>query len=1420
MFPPGVYFLNFNVIMLSLMIKQLFSKVFFLAFYTRLAVSFRRKELWNNKTIVFPLILIFFLLSITQFFGQEKPFQEYQFETLRNIPTQRAVASISQDHQGFIWMATNGLGLNRYNGLDFTTYQFEEEDSTSLSNSLIHITYVDTQNRLWVGTETGLDVYNRNLDNFIHIDLSRNEERTGIAVHAIYELENGEILTGTHQYGLFRIDPSTLEVSEVDVEGISEIRSFLVNNIVHFDDRILIGTDRGLFEYDADPNLIAPLDFMTVNGKEQITATILTSEVDSKGTIWLGTATEGLYKIDGNENGRYVIEHFPITSKRILSLLETPRKTILVGTENDGMFEINRNGKVLNHYLNNKFDDNGIKSNSIWSLFLDDQERIWIGYYNNGIGVYDELYDKFADIESKPYDLNSLQSSSVTGIITDGKGRLWIGMDGGGIDVYNPSSEKFTHLLNNENKIANGLDSPDVQTLFVDSKGNIWVGTWDYGIYFLKKGSNTFRNYSVENTKGEIATNRILSFSEDSKGTIWIGTFSRGVHSYDPYTQRFTIYDQEPFISERISYSDVRRIYVDSQDHIWIGGNSGLFRLKIINGEFDLEVMSPRFYKNTGNQFYNSQILDIYEDSFQRIWIGTEGSGLAEYDMKKDSFSWIEPAIGFNKVTVSSIIQDNSGSIWAAGSNGLTKLDRSKNTLKNFSIKDGLLSDDFNNNTAYKDSSGTLYFGSYEGVNYFDPEKLKINKNPSNVYLTDLKIFNQPVAPGKEGSPLEKVISQTEKITLNHSQSVFTIDYASIDFTRPEKIQFAYYLEGFEDNWNYVRNTRNATYTNLPAGNYTFKVKATNSDGVWETEPTTLSIEILRPWWFTNVAILFYVLTLLGICYASFRFIALRAKSKRAVEQERARHLQEEALNDKKIQFFTNISHEFRTPLTLIMSPLQDILQEGALPEKVKGKLNTINKNTIRLKRLIDELMDFRKLQLDKISLNISSFNIAALIHEIMDYFKEEAEQRNIALSLETKKDIETIWADKGKLEKVLFNILSNAFKSTRNNGIITVMIDRKEQHIFKLIDTHTPLEALEISIEDTGKGIKLEELNKIFNRFYQIAERNEQYYSGTGIGLEVVRSFVELHKGDIEVESEIGVGTKFRILLPLNKNYYDPSEITDTESLKSQPELPLKEYVHPENPEQHKKTLLIVEDNLELRSYMQEELTSDFKIFLAENGEEGLAKAKKYVPDVVITDVVMPKMDGLEFCSLLKKDLKTSHIPVLMLTAKAQTDDWIEGFEAGADAYLNKPFEMKIMRSQLRQLVSNRALLYSKYMGDFNKTEIEPNSTSLDQQFILEIVKYTQENIKETNLNVEKLSDEFNLSRSQLYRKIKTLTGLTANELIRKIRLERAKELLKESSAPSVSEISYNVGFSSPSYFSKCFKAHFGMLPTEVKEE
>ena len=670
---------------------------------------------------------------------------------------------------------------------------------------------------------------------------------------------------------------------------------------------------------------------------------------------------------------------------------------------------------------------------------------------------------------------------------------------------------------------------------------------------------------------------------------------------------------------------------------------------------------------------------------------------------------------------------------------------------------------------------------------------------------------------------MDKVIGQTDKLTLAHKQSVFTIEYAAINFTRPKKNQYAYILEGFDDAWNYVGQTRSATYTNLSPGDYTFKVKAANNDGVWNENPKTLSITILSPWWATNLALMSYILAILLVSYFLARFISQRIREKRAVEAERERRTQEEALNDKKIQFFTNISHEFRTPLTLILNPLEDVLSDSRhkLSRITHEKLRTIHKNTSRLKRLIDELMDFRKLEINKFSAKASELEAISFVTDIAGHFEEEAALRNIILMVESDDDRIALWSDPSLLEKVIFNILSNAFKITPDNGFITVGVFRCGQDIvFPLIDDQKRIQALEIYIEDTGHGIKKEELEKIFERFYQVKEMNSQYYGGTGIGLEMVKSFVDLLKGKVIVESEVGVGTKFRIFLPLGNKHFKDNELLFSPDTENNVEvLPVPEHTIElgYTSAGSNRTLLIVEDNAELRTYLKNELESEYAIFEAVNGVQGLEIAFKRPPDLIITDVVMSEMDGFEFCTRIRQDLKTSHIPVLMLTAKAMTDDWVKGIDSGADIYLRKPFEMKVLRAQLRQIIQSRQVLFNKYLSNSDNFKIPDNTSSLDKNFMTQVLHYITKNIADENLNVESLAEELHLSRSQLYRKIKAMTGLTVTEFLRQIRLEHAKRFI-ENGTESISEVCYKVGFSSPSYFTKCFKAQFGVLPTELK--
>ena len=1382
-------------------------------------------------------ITYFLLISFLSFYqpliGQKKS-SDYNFTSIEDGFTQRAITSIYKDADGYLWISTYGDGLFRYNGLDFKNYKKERNaKENSLNSSIVYSALQDVQKNIWVGSELGLNFYNKNNDKFENITLQEEKEeeeekeKLTFPIHTIAEYDSNTLLLGTHKFGLFKFDKTSFTHKLIPYKINKPSLSLLINTIVKSSNgRFLIGTNHGLMTFDPYNEVLQLAKFNTENGYETIDNSIESLHVAQDNSIWIGTFSSGLFRVNHNNNDVYSIEEFSISRKRILSLAEKKNGNILCGTENDGLFEVNYTSKRIKKYQQDKLKENGIKSNSIWTVFTDAKDRVWLGYYNKGIDLHDDNYNKFSAIISQPYVTNSLNSSSVTGIVKDDDGRFWISMFDGGVDVYDPKKEKFINLYDQKNPIAKGLNILDIPTIFIDSKKNVWIGTWDSGIYFLKYNSKKFVVKNPSKTNSVFKSNRVMSFDEDSKGTIWIGTFGDGLYSYDLFSETFTHYNSLEFQKHDINTSNIRKVLVDHKDAIWIGTRNGVFKIeKDKTGTLKVYSINDLTINTSNLELKESSIIfSLFEDSKNNIWFGTLGYGLAKYTAKNKSLVWYTIDNGLIHETISSISQGINGSLWIGGNKGLSKLDIEKNTFTNFNKKDGLLSNSFNYNAVFRDIDNVLYFGNLKGINYFNPDKIIYNQEKTKVYLSNFKISNEVITPETKNSPLTNVISKTKEIVLNHYQSSFTFEYVGVNYTRGENNQYAYFLEGFDENWNYVETTRSATYKNVPPGDYTFMVKASNNDEIWNDTPRTLEIKILAPWWKTNLALFIFILITLTTVLIIYNFLNARLKERQQIKKEREERAQDEALNAKKIQFFTNISHEFRTPLTLILNPLEAIIENKSvqLPNDISEKHATIYKNSKRLSRLIDELMDFRKLQFNKMSINASKFKIVPFVKEVVSHFEEEAVQRNIILSVESQEENTFIWADPSMLEKIIFNLLSNAFKATKDDGMVSLNIQIPLQPIdFPLLNGKEDFYGIEISILDSGIGINKRDLGHIFTRFYQSNEMDKQYYGGTGIGLEVVKNFIDLHMGIIEVRSEQKKGTEFKILLPLGSSHLNLSK-TDSDSKTNDEiyEQINKSEINLEtanSKERNKKTVLIVEDNSELRNYLKNELKEEYKVKTANNGKEGLLMAVKFIPDLVISDVMMPIMDGIEMCQEIKNDIRVSHIPLLMLTAKGMQIDRVKGIDSGADVYLNKPYNMDVLKAHLSQLISSRQILFNKYYNGVSDKELR-NTTSLDKQFITNILEYIHENITDPALNVENLADKLLISRSKLYRKIKALTGNTANEFIKKIRLEKAKQFL-ENSDYSISEISYKIGFSSPSYFTKCYKIQFGILPTDVRQ-
>ena len=1344
--------------------------------------------------------------------GQDK----YEFIPLGDKITQTTISSIIKDKNGMLWLGSSGEGIFKYNSLDFKNYKKESRSNeNSLNSSFVHTLYQDKNNNIWAGTQKGLNVYDRNLDKFNSINLSNDNSKIKFAVHALKEFNDSILLIGTHHFGLYRLNTKTSKFKNITYKSNKPRSSLQINSIVKSSDgRYLVGTNHGLMVYDHYNEVLQLFKFDLDSKYKTIETSIESIIIDKDNSIWLGTSDKGLIKVSSN-NEIYKIENKPITNKRILSLSLKNNGDILCGTENDGLFEIEIKSEKIINYKFDKNIQNGIKSNSIWSIFTDNQDRIWLGYYNNGIDVHNDNYNKFESLKSIPGYSNSLSSSSVTGIIKDSRERLWISTSDGGIDVYNIKNKEFVNITNTKNKIATGLNKAETTTIFKDSKGNILVGTWESGFFILPKNSNNFSN--INDSNSSLKSNKVMNFAEDSRGILWIGTFFSGLYSYDLKKNKLTHHNSLDFKKYNINTSIIRKIIVDKKDNIWIGTRSGLYQIKRTNNRYNITPFNNKFKSVLGENVNSTTVFSLFEDKENDIWIGSLDYGLFKYNYDNDKIEWYNNENGFIHESVSSITQDKNGDIWISGNKGLSKLDLSQKQFTNFNKNDGLLSNKFNYNSVYRDSE-ILYFGGLNGINFFDPNKIKYNQELPLVFLKNLKLSNELATIDTPDSPLKIALNVSKELTLSHDQSFFSIEYVGVNYTRSENNQYAYFMEGFNEKWNYVGSKTNATFTNVPPGNYTFMVKAANNDGLWNETPTKLNIKILPAWWETNIAWFFYLLGPLLLIFISYRIFSVRIKEKRTLKSEREEHKQLEALNSKKIQFFTNISHEFRTPLTLILNPLNDIIKSDLknLSLKTKNKLEIIHKNSNRLSRLINELMDFRKLQFNKMSVNASEIDLIPFIQEVSSHFEDEANQKNIILSVDYSEKPIIFWGDPSMLEKIIFNLLSNAFKVTPLNGMVLIEIKKNTEKInFPLVHENNVFDSLEITIEDTGSGIKEENINKIFDRFYQVTEFDKQYYGGTGIGLEVVKNFIELHKGKIEVSSKLDIGTKFKIHFPYGKNHLKEINLENKkQELNKKTEVVTDNFENSENKTKNK-TLLIVDDNSELRSYLETELNNDYNILLAENGKTGFELTNKYVPDLVITDVMMPVMDGLELCKMIKNDIRTSHIPIMMITAKGMEIDKIKGIDSGADVYLQKPFNMDVLKSHLKQLINSRKILFKKY---FNGIDFSENTTSLDQEFMLNVLAYINNNINDNNLNVENLADELLLSRSKLYRKIKALTGLTANEFIRNIRLEKSKDFI-ENSEFSISEICYKVGFSSPSYFTKCFKLQYGLLPKEIRD-
>jgi len=1315
-----------------------------------------------------------------------------------------------QDKKGYIWAGTFD-GLSKFNGLDFKVYKKETNNPNSLSNNKIDKLFNDVEGNLWVGTFDGLNLFDPGIEGFTRFKLSNTTK--GNVVLSMAQDKRGVFWVGTDD-GILFVTPS-----KTSVNGYSILRSKICGNnkttCLYIDDaqNVWMGTGQTLKIYSIAKKQFLPLPPILLKNKNLQVSVIRDIIQDRDRNFWIASETDGLfyYNVKNGTCFNYTQEN-GLLSSTVRALLEKENHEIWVGTKK-GLNIINTQTNQISNFINDPVNSNSLSQNSIRCFFKDNESNIWLGTYNGGLNSVYSQYDNFYYLGLKKGGTNGLSYDIVNAIAEDRKGDFWMGTDDGGLNHVD-SVLQHNHIYYQYNGTSRELLGNSIKSIARHPDTNkLWIATGS-GLNIFDKRDGSFKTTNIiakPLISGSIEGYVLVS---DEHG-LWIGTNFSGLYYLE---------NNGPLRHYQTAGTNIVALFKDGND-LWIGTkDDGLNRLNINTGVMNL-------YKTNANNRYSltsSSILSIYKDLQNRLWVGTDGGGLNYFDVKANRFYGITEAAGISNNAIHGILDDKKGRLWISTNKGITCIgfnkfrppfDKADLTIANYTVDDGLQSNQFTTGAAIKGDNGKLIFAGINGVTAFDPIKIKINRVKPAIVFTDFLIFNKTLTFGTPGSPLKKPIDETNEITLTHNQTFFSIKFAALNYINPKKNQFAYKLEGFSDKeWHFVGNQQIATYTNLDPGTYFFKIKAANNDGIWNETPRVLKIIILPPWWKTYYAYTGYLIIIIFLLYLFNIYSKKTERLKNELKFESMNHIKDQELAQKQLSFFVNISHEIKTPLTMIMAPLERLIEMNIGNNKVQNQLILMQRNGERLIKLINQLLDKKKLESGQMHLQAAEGNIVYFTQEILLAFDGLAKLKNITLKLKSNQDDIKIWFDNDKLEKVLYNLLSNAVKFTQNYGTITVSITSPD-------DDNNIL----ITVEDNGCGILPENINKLFTQFYHYD--NNLKVGGTGLGLAFSKELVALHHGELNVESRPETAekhgrTRFSIKLPVGKDHLKETEVANnfrhsedifnynkTERSKTQFDKKKAEIL--ENGEANTLSMLIVEDNGDVLDFIKTGFEADFEVHTAINGLDGLDMAKKLGPDIIISDVMMPGLNGIELCNKLKSDILTSHIPIILLTARTQLIFKMEGLETGADDYITKPFNFSMLEVRVWNLIETRQKLRERYQKEINLDPQNIAISNLDEVFLKKILSYIELHIADPELSVEEISKEVAMSRSLFYKKIKSLTNQSGIEFVRSVRIKRAAQILAQGQL-TVNEVAYMVGFLDVNYFRKCFKEQFNYTPKE----
>lgn len=1342
------------------------------------------------------LTLLFTLLAI------QLKSQPYVIEKigLESGLSSNNIMGITQDRKGFMWFSTES-GLNRFDGKEFRVYKKNSDrEGRTINRNELNTVYADRfEDIIWIATQReGLNAFDCKTESFKYY-VSSPDNPDGIITNDITSVVNskdGNLWVTTYYRGFEYFDKETEKFTHYNQATLPGLISDNIWTIAEDSKgRVYLGhVNNGLTLFHPQRNLIKNYRKEPDNPNSLPGNWVNAIFIDSNDHVWVGT-DNGLAFFNSDTERFTVFRHEHLNDKSlisnyILSITQLKDGKLWIGTENGGVSILDISQQLFSSSKDVEFynllpgDDNYSLSNkTVRKIYQDTFDNVWIGTYGGGINFISSRESFFKTLSYSPIPSvkNKLSNRVAWGLCLDDDERLWVGTDGGGIDVFENGRElKLCNKYNSE------LSDNAVLSAFRDSQGNLWFGTFSGGVNVYLKEKEKIEHFPIEGVFD------VRCFTEDGQGNIWIGS-SSGINVCNSRREIIATYTET---NSDLRENLIRTIFIDEEGCVWVGFfGSGL---AIYNPD-----MTEQKSFDIAQGFPSNMVNHIYNDTKGNVWVGTS-EGLVCFDRRKMTFDYVvlDETSGITDNHVRAIIEDNSGNLWISTTNGISNYLVEKGEFCNFNHYDGIPLGHFMSGSVAKDKSGTIYLGSQNGVCYFEPSLLLEEIELPPVVVTDFKIYDA----GQEAPFKANHLTISPVMKLNYNQNTFEVSFNMLDYALNDLVEYAYMLKGMGDIWHNSQGQNSITFRDIPYGTYQFMVKSRVRNKEWSKEVTSFQIQIYPPLWLTWWAKMIYFFIVLVIIVSIVFFYKHKLELENSLILEKKNYQQGKELNDERLRFFTNITHELRTPLTLILGPLEDLNLDKTISEKHAIKISTIYKSATRLLNLVNQILEFRRTETQNKQLCVRKNDLVRLVKEVGLTYKELNAKKRIVFDTVIEDGDYRVYYDTEIVVTILENLISNALKYTESGSVILTLRNVEKENI----------RYVELEVKDTGRGIHPDYLPRIFDRYYQ--EKNSFQKSGTGIGLALVQNLVQLHQGEITVESTVDEGSSFQFRIKAENEYPDAIHEDSAELISSHEDVEKAEMkVEEKEKSDSKDIILIIEDNEDINGYITESLSENYKVYSALNGREGLEKAYKIIPDIVISDIVMPELDGLALTKALKDDIRTSHIPIILLTAKDTIQDKTEGYSIGADSYITKPFSSNLLASRIQNLLESRCKLAKKLQGntDSKAEQITKSLHHLDKEFIEKVNQIIEDNIDSESFDVNLIAEKMCMSHSTLYRKIKALTEMSVSEFIRKVRIRKAERLLLTGKY-TVSEISYMVGMNSVVYFRQCFKEEFGFTPTD----